>query len=76
MIPFATRYFGPHAMRQDLFEPGSFTTFGDLLKHLRHRARLTQRDLGTAIGYSFTTISKIEANERLPDAAVIRARFI
>ncbi len=63
-------------MTQDLFEPGSFVTFGELLKHLRHRARLTQRDLGTAVGYSFSTISKIEANERLPDVAVIRARFV
>jgi hypothetical protein len=30
----------------------SFSTFGDLLKYLRRRARLTQRELSIAVKYS------------------------
>jgi len=35
----------------------SFTDFGTLLRVLRHRARLTQRQLGIAVGYSEAQIS-------------------
>ena len=63
-------------MAQEPLSPEAFTTFGELLKHLRRQARLTQRELGSAVGYSFTTISKLEMNERLPDVSVVRARFI
>ena len=59
-----------------LQQPGSFTTFGELLKHLRRRAQLTQQALGNAVGYSFSTICKLEANERQPDVATVRARFV
>src|SRR5258705_2639189 len=54
----------------------SFTTFGDLLKHARRRARLTQRDLGLAVGYSEAQISRFEQNHWLPDAATLTALFI
>jgi hypothetical protein len=30
----------------------SFNTFGELLKYLRERAQLTQREAGTAVGHS------------------------
>jgi hypothetical protein len=30
----------------------SFTTFGEMLRYLRRRAQLTQRELGLAVGYS------------------------
>jgi WD40 repeat protein/transcriptional regulator with XRE-family HTH domain len=53
-----------------------FTTFGDLLKYLRRRAGLTQRELSIAVGYSDAQISRLEQNERLPDLATITARFI
>lgn len=52
------------------------STFGDLLKFLRKRARLTQRELGIAVGYAETQITRLENNSRLPDPAVVRARFI
>jgi predicted ATPase/transcriptional regulator with XRE-family HTH domain len=52
------------------------TTFGDLLKFLRKRARLTQRELGIAVGYAETQITRLEGNTRLPDPVVVRARFI
>lgn len=55
---------------------GSFTTFGEMLKVLRRRAHLTQRDLGIAVGYSETYITRLESNERHPDVATVRARFI
>ena len=53
-----------------------FTTFGDLLKYLRRRAGLTQRELSIAVGYSEAQISRLEQNERLPDLATLTARFL
>ena len=53
-----------------------FTTFGDLLRFLRRRAGLTQRELSIAVGYSDAQISRLEQNERLPDVATISARFL
>lgn len=54
----------------------SFTTFGDLLKYLRRRARLTQRELAVAVGYSEAQISRLEQNQRPPDLATLTALFI
>ena len=54
----------------------SFSTFGDLLKYLRRRARLTQRELSIAVGYSEAQISRLEQNQRPPDLASLTALFI
>src|SRR5512142_3336633 len=54
----------------------SFLTFGDLLRYLRRRERLTQLELSIAVGYSEAQISRLERNERLPDLATLRALFI
>ncbi|RPJ25062.1 MAG: hypothetical protein EHM33_15780 [Chloroflexi bacterium] len=56
--------------------PHSFTTFGDLLKYLRRRARLTQLELSITVGYSEAQISRLEKNLRLPDLTALRALFI
>jgi WD40 repeat protein/transcriptional regulator with XRE-family HTH domain len=53
-----------------------FTTFGDLLKYLRRRAGLTQRELSISVNYSDTQISRLEQNERLPDLATVTALFL
>ncbi|HEY4691168.1 MAG TPA: helix-turn-helix transcriptional regulator [Anaerolineae bacterium] len=54
----------------------SFITFGDLLKFLRRRTRLTQLELSIAVGYSEAHISRLEHNQRLPDLATIAALFV
>jgi predicted ATPase len=54
----------------------SFQTFGDLLKYLRRCARLTQRELCIAVGYSEAQISRLEQNLRPPDLAALTALFI
>ena len=36
----------------------SFNTFGEMLRYLCHRARLTLRELGIAVGYSYGAESK------------------
>ena len=54
----------------------SFTTFGDLLKYLRQRERLTQRELGLAVGYGEAQINRLERNTRLPDVSLVVAQFI
>ena len=51
-------------------------TFGDLLKYLRRRERLTQLELSIAVGYSEAQISRLEKNQRLPDVAAVNALFI
>ena len=40
-------------------------TFGNLLRFLRKRAQLTQRELAIAVGYSEAHISRLEGEERL-----------
>src|SRR5688500_6269601 len=54
----------------------SFVAFGDLLKYLRRRARLTQRELSIAVGYSEAHISRLEQNLRPPDLTALAALFI
>ena len=51
-------------------------TFGDLLKFLRRKARLTQRELAIAVGYTEAHICRLEKNERLPDLATVAALFV
>jgi predicted ATPase len=53
-----------------------FDTFGDLLKYLRRRAQLTQREFGIAVGYSEAHVSRIEKNQRAVDPATIAALFL
>lgn len=62
--------------REPVIPLESFQTFGDLLKYLRRRARLTQRELCIAVGYSEAQISRLEQNQRPPDFAAIAALFI
>src|SRR5918998_2732077 len=54
----------------------SFTSFGDLLLYLRRRARLRQRDLAVAVGYSEAQIGRLENDQRMPDVAVVMAQFV
>src|SRR4051812_14380854 len=54
----------------------SFATFGELLRFLRRRARLQQRDLAIAVGYSEGQICRLEQNQRLPDLPTLAARFV
>ena len=54
----------------------TFNTFGELLKFLRRRARLTQRDLSIAVGYSEAQISRLENNQRPPEQAALKALLI
>src|SRR5262245_35477255 len=54
----------------------SFATFGELLRYLRQRARLTQRELGLAVGYSEAQINRLESGRRLPDLRAVKTAFI
>lgn len=56
--------------------PESFKTFGDLLRHLRIRAGLSQRDLAARVNYHYAHLNRIEKNQRMPNRAVLLARFI
>ena len=54
----------------------SFTTFGALLKYVRVRARLSQTELGIAVGYSPAQISRLEHSQRLPELTTLVALFV
>ena len=56
--------------------PLMIDSFGDLLKYLRRRARLTQQQLGIAVGYSEGYISRLESNQRSPDLSTLAALFV
>src|SRR6266498_3254701 len=56
--------------------PDSFHSFGELLRYLRERAELSQRELALQVGYHYSYMSRIEKNERMPDSATLMARFI
>ena len=64
------------APRNPAITPDQFTTFGELLRFLRHRAGFTQRELSIALGYSESQISRLEQNQRAPDEATLAARFV
>lgn len=52
------------------------TSFGAALKFLRKRARLTQDELGRAVGYSREQIARLENSNRLPDLTILAALFV
>ena len=56
--------------------PEKFSTLGDLLKYLRKREELTQRELALLVGYSDSEISRIEKKHSIPDAATLTALFV
>jgi ATP/maltotriose-dependent transcriptional regulator MalT len=47
-----------------------------MLKFLRRRGRLTQRQLGAAVGYTEGHICRLEQNQRTPDLATLAALFV
>lgn len=53
-----------------------FATFGEMLRFLRRRARMTQTELSIAVGYSVSQISRLEQDERTPDPATLLAVFV
>jgi len=61
--------------RTSAITPETFTSFGELLRFLRRRANLTQRELAVTVGYSESQISRLEKNERAPEEATLAARF-
>jgi WD40 repeat protein/transcriptional regulator with XRE-family HTH domain len=63
-------------MSSQTFSPDSFQTFGDLLKYLRRRQRLTQLELSIAVGYSEAQIGRLEKNQRRPDLTALKALFV
>ncbi len=63
-------------MSKPAVSPEHFSSLGDLLKYLRRRAELTQRELAIQVGYSDTQISRIEQNQRAPDSATLLALFV
>lgn len=54
----------------------TLTTFGEALRYARRAARLTQSDLGIAVGYSREQINRLENGQRLPDLHVVSSLFV
>ena len=62
--------------RTATLNPTDFSTFGELLRYLRRRQRLTQIELAIAVGYSTAQISRLEQNQRPPNPSTVQALFI
>jgi predicted ATPase len=56
--------------------PESFSSFGELLRFLRERAELSQKQLALEVGYHYSYMSRIEKNQRIPDPTTLMARFV
>ena len=56
--------------------PESFQTLGDLLRFLRTRAGLSQRELAARVNYHYGHVNRFEKNLRRPDRSVLLARFV
>jgi len=56
--------------------PQSFTNFGELLRFLRERVELSQKELAMQVGYHYSYMSRIEKNQRTPDPTTLMARFV
>jgi transcriptional regulator with XRE-family HTH domain len=56
--------------------PATFRTFGELLRYLRRRQRMTQIELAIAVGYSTAQVSRLEQNLRRPNPSTLQAFFI
>jgi DNA-binding XRE family transcriptional regulator len=70
-----TVFFLKHHMAKNS-TADAFDTFGELLRYLRRRAQLTQRELGIAVGYSESQITRLENGQRLPDVQIVKTQFI
>lgn len=80
MIPHLFRYkiipVDHTKLTSQPFSPDTFESFGDLLKYLRRRERLTQLELSIAVGYSEAQIGRLEKNQRRPDLSALKALFV
>ena len=56
--------------------PQSFSSFGELLRFLRERVELSQKELAMQVGYHYSYMSRIEKNQRTPDPTTLMARFV
>ena len=74
--PFQMMYNPFMAGTSISLSPETFNNFGELLRYLRERAELSQRELALHVGYHYSYMSRIEKNERQPDSATLMARFI
>ncbi|MBI5933759.1 MAG: tetratricopeptide repeat protein [Chloroflexi bacterium] len=61
---------------QTVITPTSFQTLGELLRYLRERAHLSQRELAARVDYHYSYISRLEKNVYLPDLAMLTGRFV
>ena len=56
--------------------PKNFTSLGELLRFLRERVELSQKELALQVGYHYSYMSRIEKNQRTPDPTTLMARFV
>src|ERR1700753_1978849 len=47
-----------------------------MLRFLRRRARITQRELGLRVGYSEGHVCRLEQDRRIPELSVLAAPFV
>ena len=73
---FLFQMYNQHMETLVSISPSSFTSFGELLRFLRERVELSQKELALQVGYHYSYMSRIEKNQRTPDSATLMARFV
>jgi predicted ATPase len=56
--------------------PASFATLGALIRYLRERAHLSQRELAAIVDYHYSYISRLEKDQYTLPHVVLMARFV
>ena len=59
-----------------VISPQNFTSFGELLRYLRERVELSQKELALQVGYHYSYMCRIEKNQRMPDTHTLMTRFV
>jgi predicted ATPase/transcriptional regulator with XRE-family HTH domain/Tfp pilus assembly protein PilF len=76
MPPLYPNYSDEAALMRRLEGGGPPVTFGELLKYLRRRMQMTQKELGLALGYSEAQVNRLESGQRLPDPALVKTAYV
>ncbi|MBI4760084.1 MAG: AAA family ATPase [Chloroflexota bacterium] len=62
--------------KSSVITPESFQTLGELLRYLRERVHLSQRQLAAQVNFHYSTLSRIEKNNYIPDVSTLLGRFV
>lgn len=75
-VPNQTDSYNSSMDRVAVISPHKFTSFGELLRYLRERVELSQKELALQVGYHYSYMCRLEKNQRVPDTNTLMTRFV